>query len=70
MTVESMRSALGEVYPGDRWRRKVKEMPDAQVLAMYKRMEAAGQLFKHTPELFGKVDLTETRKMDISYSRK
>ena len=67
MTVEAMRSALGEVYPGDRWKNKVKEMPDAQIVAMYKRMEAQGQLFKHTSELFGHVS---GRKMDTAYSRK
>ena len=47
MNVYTMRSALAEVYSGDSWKEKVKKMTDEQVLAVYKRLERAGQLFKH-----------------------
>ena len=35
MKIESMRSEIGKVYPGTGWAKKVKRMPDAQVLAVY-----------------------------------
>lgn len=35
MKIESMRSEIGKVYSGAGWAKKVKRMPDAQVLAVY-----------------------------------
>lgn len=35
MNVVSMREGLIKLYPGDKWKQKVKKMSDAQVLAIY-----------------------------------
>lgn len=35
MTVDNMRAAILEVYPGGKWRRKVEKMHDDQVIAVY-----------------------------------
>ena len=35
MSVEQMRKAIEEVYPGDKWIRKVSRMSDGQVIAVY-----------------------------------
>ena len=39
MTVEAMRTAIMEVYPGPTWRIKVQAMKDNQVIAIYKHMQ-------------------------------
>lgn len=46
MTLNAMRTALAEVYPGPKWRLKCQTMEDRQVLAIYKSMERKGQLNK------------------------
>ncbi len=33
--IEQKRIAIAEAYPGERWFKKVKEMPDYQVVAIY-----------------------------------
>jgi len=38
MTTEQMRSRLEKAYPGPRWRLRVMEMPESQVIAVYKSM--------------------------------
>ena len=37
-TVDQMRCRLAEVYPGPRWRLKCMQMPERQVIAIYKNM--------------------------------
>ena len=37
MTIEQMRSALVAMYPGAKWRERVLNMPDYQVVAVYSR---------------------------------
>lgn len=37
MTVDQMREAIREVYPGQAWQFKVDTMKDAQVIAVYMR---------------------------------
>ena len=54
MTTDQMRSALVESYPGPRWKRRVQEMPEMQVLAAYKRLERQGELRKHDRYSSGK----------------
>lgn len=39
MTVEAMRTAITEVYPGQTWRLRVQGMKDDQVIAIYKHMK-------------------------------
>ena len=46
MTTDAMRSALSEVYSGAKWRKRVELMPDAQVVAVYKRFKRSGELVK------------------------
>lgn len=47
MTTDQMRCAIVEAYPGPRWKERVKGMSDERVIAMYKRMEREGRLYKH-----------------------
>ena len=35
MNVDLMRAEIAKEYPGDNWEKKVKRMPDKQVLAVY-----------------------------------
>lgn len=35
MSVEEMRVAIAKVYSGEAWKRKVRNMPDYQVMAIY-----------------------------------
>ena len=37
MSIAQMREELLKLYASDSWRRKVKTMPDYQVLAIYRR---------------------------------
>lgn len=38
MTTDQLRVEIMNVYPGEKWKRKVKKMKDAQVLAIYYKM--------------------------------
>ena len=47
MSVEAMRAVLKKQYNGAyRWVNRVNKMSEAQVIAVYKRMQGSGQL-KH-----------------------
>ena len=39
MTIERMREHVSKVYPSPRWEEKVRNMPDIQVIAVYKDMQ-------------------------------
>lgn len=43
MSVQQMRAAIYEVYPGRRWKIKVQNMPDDQVIAVYYSFLAKGK---------------------------
>lgn len=45
MTVEKMRSALAEAYPGPKWRLACQTMPDRQIIAIYKNLGAKNRLY-------------------------
>ena len=47
MTPDQMRYELSQVYSGPKWKKKVADMTDAQVIAIYKSMVREGRLFKH-----------------------
>ena len=47
MSTEQMRSRLAELYPGPKWRLRVMQMPERQVVAIYKNMSQNGRLKKH-----------------------
>lgn len=40
MRAVDMRTYVTKAYPGERWKNKVKKMPDAQVTAIYFRLKA------------------------------
>ena len=42
MTVNQMRNKIADVYKGPRWRAEVLQMPDRQVIAIYKDMAKRG----------------------------
>ena len=54
MTVAEMRCAIYDIYPGDKWHKKVENMPDNQVTAVYFRFLAKGQ-FSPTKDLEDKI---------------
>jgi hypothetical protein len=44
MSIQQMRAAVANAYPGDGWALKVHKMPDKQVHATYMRLLNAGKL--------------------------
>ena len=44
MKIRDMRDAITSVYSGPLWRMKVQEMPDRQVIAIFKSMVSEGRL--------------------------
>ena len=44
MTIEQMRNALSQAYPGPKWETKVKEMNERQVVAIYRCMQEENRL--------------------------
>lgn len=47
MNIYQMRAILADVYTGSSWKDRVRYMSDDQVLAVYKRLERKGELYKH-----------------------
>lgn len=43
MTVSNMRKAITNVYPGEKWKKKVERMSDSQVMAIYYSFEKSGK---------------------------
>ena len=48
MDVKDMRKAISDEYDGEKWKNKVRNMSDAQVMAIYYRMIGGGQVQKNT----------------------
>lgn len=46
MHVEAMRREVSNVYMNDTWRKRVKKMPDSQIIAIYKKFQVGGELEK------------------------
>ena len=44
MTVSGMREHVSRAYDADKWRKRVQDMPDRQVIAIYRTMIKRGQL--------------------------
>ena len=42
MNVETMRSEIAKVYTGNGWKKKVKNMPENQVVAVYLNFKKTG----------------------------
>lgn len=49
MTVDQMRAAITDVYPGRKWQKKVEKMHDDQVIAVYHKFLGSGK-FNEKPE--------------------
>ena len=47
MTVVNMRDHVKKEYVGDSWRKKVDQMTDAQVIAVYFRLQREGKDFRN-----------------------
>lgn len=63
MSTEQMRAAIAEVYSGPRWKRKVANMFDDQVVAVYYKFQREGRFnpnFK-PPEKTRRPKLTEIK---------
>ena len=46
MTIDQMRAAIVDVYPGRKWERKVEKMHDDQVVAVYNNLLRSGKFDK------------------------
>ena len=46
MTVDQMRAAIIDAYPGGKWRKKVEKMHDDQVIAVYHKFLNSGDFEK------------------------
>ena len=46
MHVEAMRREVSNAYMNDTWRKRVKKMPDSQIIAIYKKFQVEGKLEK------------------------
>ena len=44
MSVDQMRSAVIKVYTSEKWRQRVKEMPENQIIALYYKFLNAGKI--------------------------
>lgn len=44
MDVPQMREKCAEAYSGDRWKRRVKFMPDDQIVALYLSLKQRGRI--------------------------
>lgn len=48
MTVGDMRSLVAKAYNGDKWKNKVRNMPDDQIVAIYYKMASTGKIQQNT----------------------
>ena len=37
MSIEQMRTEVANLYPGEAWKRRVRDMSDAQIFAIYNK---------------------------------
>lgn len=44
MDVYSMRTWIEKAYPGENWKKKVRKMPDNQLVALYFRLVRSGKI--------------------------
>jgi len=52
MNTEVMRQEIAKEYPGDNWKKKVKRMPDKQVIAVYYSFKNKERMKKLEREMF------------------
>lgn len=46
MKVETMRREICKAYPNDIWHKRVKKMPDNQIIAIYHKFQQSGKFEK------------------------
>ena len=46
MHIETMRSAISKVYPGESWKKRVEDMSTSQVVAVYHSFLESGRFLK------------------------
>ena len=46
MKVETMRREICKAYPSDIWHKRVKKMPDNQIIAIYHKFQQSGKFEK------------------------
>ena len=63
MTVEEQRTAISKVYPTEKWKNKVENMPEDQVIAIYLTFQKRGLLGNATP-------ISYHRKMEAAKKKK
>ena len=51
MTVAEMRCAIYDIYPGGIWHRRVENMPDDQVIAVYRSFQDRNLFVKRKQEI-------------------
>lgn len=44
MSINRMRELVAAAYPGPGWKSKVKNMPDDQIIAVYRRLVVSGKI--------------------------
>ena len=66
MTVDQMRSMISKVYPNDDWYRRVKFMPEVQVMAVYYSFLRNGKFDKSVPIPKKEDDKEEWEQMHLS----
>lgn len=54
MTVAQMRCAIYDIYPGDVWHNRVNDMPDDQVIAVYRSFQNRNLFVKTKQEILAK----------------
>lgn len=50
MTIEQMREYVSKMYPSDKWKFRVKTMPDNQIIAIYHRLKEKPPKVKKDPK--------------------
>jgi hypothetical protein len=56
MDVKDMRKAVSDEYDGEKWKDKVRNMSDAQVVAIYYRMIGCGQVKQNRGPVYKRLD--------------
>ena len=63
MTVEEQRTAISKVYPTEKWKNKVENMPEDQVIAIYLTFQKRGLLGKVITKPYqSKMEAAKTKK--------
>ena len=66
MTVAQMRCAIYDIYPGDTWHNRVDNMPDDQVIAVYRSFQDRNLFVKTKQEILAKhARLTAERRRKL-----